>query len=258
MKYLKVDMGEIEGGLSHQIFNLFTLLKYCYINDYILIVPMLKLDGRHNNGKEIYSNLSEYIDYSSLKLVDSKANNFLKVCLNESEIEKEQIICLDNIKCENKILETNNLFAESKKVEGYFNFKYNKKIINYANSISEFLKEYTCVHVRRTDRLYNNEQLALDTSVDKVLQKIDKCECKNVYIMTDEKVEFFHKLKSNVYYNIHFYNDFEELRKIKIKDNYMLFCIENVIMNNAKKRVSTFKINNTFFNYYLSEQLGWL
>ena len=59
--------------------------------------------------------------------------------------------------------------------------------------------------------------------------------------------------------NISFYKDFDLLDSID--DNYFLYCIENVIMRNAKIRCSTFNVklqkpNNNYYNCYLTNYPG--
>ena len=58
--------------------------------------------------------------------------------------------------------------------------------------------------------------------------------------MTNEpNANFFRNLK--LHYHIFTLSDFKEFQKIKLKDNYLLFCIENEIMNNAKVKIKTFR-----------------
>jgi hypothetical protein len=53
MKYFSIDLSRINAGLSHQIANLTILIHYCYKHEYILILPLFKLYGFHNNGNDI-------------------------------------------------------------------------------------------------------------------------------------------------------------------------------------------------------------
>jgi hypothetical protein len=137
-------------------------------------------------------------------------------------------------------------------------FSYNENILIISKQISTLLGNYLCIHVRRTDRI-TTEQINKDTSPDNILEKIKKYDNKNVYIMTNEEISFFYKLKEQTDYNIfYFFTDFEILNKIKEEDNYLLFCIENEICNLADKRISTFKTPcvNKYIDY-LTETDGW-
>ena len=74
--------------------------------------------------------------------------------------------------------------------------------------------------------------------------------------MTDEiKENHFFKIKK--YYNVYLYDDFQILKNIKKIDNYKLFCIENIIMNDAYKKISTFKVKGKKYDTYLYEKSGW-
>jgi hypothetical protein len=111
-----------------------------------------------------------------------------------------------------------------------------------------------CIHVRRGDRV-STLQIDMDTRPDNILKKIEEQDIQNVYIMTN-KIDEVIEIKENKKYNILFCCDFEVLRSIK--DNYYLFCIENIIMKNAKIKCSTFKNENSnYYNCNLTDVIGW-
>ena len=84
------------------------------------------------------------------------------------------------------------------------------------------------------------------------MKKIEKYkDYDNIYIMTNENSSFFSKLKNKYNNKLYFYNNFDNLIKIKNEDNYYLFCIEKEIMNNAFIKISTFKNDN--YDNYLSK-----
>lgn len=62
-------------------------------------------------------------------------------------------------------------------------------------------------------------------------------------------------ISHNKDYTIYFFDDFEELKSIR--DNYYLFSIENVIMNLADIKCSTFNVPGTKYDCYLTNTAGW-
>ena len=252
MTYFKINLDNIKGaGITHQIQNLFTLIRYCYYQNYKLILPYFVLSGHHNNNKELLTNLTEYIDFDTLIINGKKYNIIIDQNIVNPE---EQIVEIKRINSKYGILNDYDLFKDLKWIN--ITYDYTVKILEIGNNISKLLDDYTFIHVRRTDKI-TNMKINIDTQPSNILTNIRKCQLKNVYIATDEKIDFFSSLKKDTEFNIKFNSDFEILSKIKEQDNYFLFCIENVIKRNAKKRVSTFKVLNKFYNYSLSEQNGW-
>jgi len=250
-KYFQIDLSEISAGLTHQIGNFMRILLYCNNYNYILIAPIFKLHGIHNNGKHILTNLSDYIDFKTI-IVNNKS---LEIVFSNENIKNEDIINVEAKTYISGLLVNDDMF---KNLECFsIKFSYNENILNISKEISKQLGDYLCIHVRRTDRM-TTEEINRDTSPDNILQKIKKYNNKTVYIMTDEKISFFDKLKEQKYYSIYFFSDFEILKKIKEQDNYMLFCIENEICNLANKRISTWKTTNVNkYIDYLSETFGY-
>jgi hypothetical protein len=255
-KYLYLENYNHKYGLSHQKGNYYTLIKYCYFNDYILLSPNFLLESRHNNNKLKITNFSEYFDIENVKVNSKK----LEIIGNYKKIE--------NILKRNKI---NVKIIAGKKLSMFFrnspifsNLKnvniemdYNKELVKIANNIIKKLGKYTCVHVRRGDRMGNNKYHNKATTSDNIISKLKEIKSvKNVYIMTDE-INKKHFLKISNHYKLYLYDDFKILKNIKKYDNYKLFCIENIIMNNANKKISTFKVRGKKYNNYLYEKSGW-
>lgn len=251
MKYFSIDLSTIKAGLSHQQANFSTIIKYCYKHNYILILPQFRLCGFHNNGKEILTNLSKYIDFKKI-LVNHKPFGFV---MDKDNIDNKEIMHIEAKNYKDGMLAEDDMFKHIECVP--INFSYTENILTISKEISNLLDNYLCIHVRRTDRV-TTEQINKDTSPDNILEKIKKYHNKNVYIMTNEKTSFFDILKDQSEYNIYFYTDFEILKKIKEDDNYTLFCIENEICNSADKQISTFKtpMVNKYIDY-LTESEGW-
>lgn len=251
MKYFSIDLLTINAGLSHQISNLSILIQYCCKHEYILILPYFNLSGFHNNGKGILTNLSNYIDFKTL-IVNNK---IFEVVMDRDNIDNKDIIHIEAKIYRFGLLKNDDMFKDLECVP--IKFSYNENILTISKQISKLLGNYLCIHVRRTDRI-TTEQINKDTSPNNILEKIKKYDNKNVYIMTNEEISFFDKLKEQTDYNIYFFTDFEILKKIKEEDNYILFCIENEICNLADKQISTFKTPfvDKYIDY-LTETNGW-
>ncbi len=222
----------------------------------ILIIPQFILHKKHNNGKEITNNLSKYIDYNNLLLNGKK----IRVIYEKEEItkiNKNDIMYYDLHKLQKEIKGDKGLIRYHKEFSLNDNIKFNipQKITDIAEKISKKLGIYTCVHIRRNDR--NNKKIDIYTKSDNIIKKLKEINSpKTIYIMTDEKnINIFKKISD--FYNVKYYFDFEELKNIKQQDNYYLFQIENEIMSNANKRISTFKTQNPYYHNYLVNKNGF-
>jgi len=251
-KYFSIDLTTISAGLTHHIFNLETIIKYCYFNNYKLLIPEFELAGSHNNGKLIKTNLNKYINFDTLKVENKLYKIYFEI---ENKEENNEIIFIDKKKYYGGLLANDPLFSELKYIP--IKFDYVDYILNISKNIINELKNYLCIHVRRGDRI-TNKQIDIDTSPNNIIKKIKKYDNKKIYIMTNENVDFFNELnKLYPEYNIYFYINFPILIKLKKTDNYLLFCIENEICKYAEKKISTFKTPNHEYIDYLSEQPGW-
>ena len=67
-KYLKIEGLTASAGLGHQQMNLKSILAYAYDRGLIPIIPEFHLAGMHNAGKAVFSDLSDYYDYSRLTI----------------------------------------------------------------------------------------------------------------------------------------------------------------------------------------------
>jgi hypothetical protein len=241
--YFSIDLNTISAGLIHQQLNLVTLIKYCYKNNYKLIRPTFILTGIHNNNKEIRCDLSNYYDLDNIFV------NNVKYHLYKNQ---EKIDCFINKKeYKNGLLCNDNMFIDSPQIN--VTIKFLDKITQLASKIAKLLDTYLCIHVRRGDRVIN-DQIDLDTQPENIINIIKKCNIKNVYIMTND-IDSLRSLKENKDYNIFFYTDFDYLNQMK--DNYYLFSVENEIMRFANKRCSTFNtIKLNYYHYHLTDTIG--
>lgn len=255
-KYLYVKNYDKKYGLSHQKSNFNVLLKYSYLNDFILLSPNFLLDSIHNNNKLKITNFSEYFNLDDVKINNKK----LEIISNYKKIENILKKDKDNVEIINgknlpMLFKNNSRFKNLKNVN--IKMDYNKNLFDIANFIIKKLGKYTCVHVRRGDRMGNDKYHNKATSSDNIILKLKEIKSpKNVYIMTDEKKDN-HFFKINYYYNLYLHSDFQILKNIKKKDNYKLFCIENIIMNKASIKISTFKVKSKKYDSYLYEKSGW-
>tara|TARA_B110001469_G_C9644191_1_gene324914 strand:- start:2364 stop:3194 length:831 start_codon:yes stop_codon:yes gene_type:complete len=237
------DLGKF--GLSHHKSNLkYLILKSKQLNK-ILIMPKFVLTKKHNNNNEITCNLSKYFDIKNIKLNGEKIEIVYENELNEENIYEYKL----PISSKYRTIHNNKEF----KLNGNLEINYSREIIYLGKKISKDLGNYCCVHVRRTDR--NNSKIDKFTRPENILKKLKYVNSpKNVYIMTDEKEEgFFDEIKN--YYNLKLCRNIKELKNIK--DNYYIFCIEKIIMNNASKKISNFKTKGETYDTYLINKNGW-
>jgi hypothetical protein len=243
--FFSIDLSCINAGLTHQSANLLHIINYCYINNLKLIKPIFRLTGVHNNNQELYTDLSEYLDLNNILVNNKPYILYDKEHFNGFTIIKKKYEC--------GLLDTDELFKNMKNCNIEIPYKYD--IIETAKLVTSLIgNDFMCIHVRRGDRV-STLQIDMDTRPDNILKKIEEQDIQNVYIMTN-KIDEVIEIKENKKYNILFCCDFEVLRSIK--DNYYLFCIENIIMKNAKIKCSTFKNENSnYYNCNLTDVIGW-
>ena len=245
MVYFKIDLSTIVAGSTHQTVNLILLIRYCFANNLKLIKPIFRLCGSHNNNNEMITDLSGYYDLDAITV---DGNSFRIYDDNNYTYTIERKTYVDHL------LSNDPIFKNVKRANVVIPYK--QDIIDRAEKVLHELGEYMCIHVRRGDRITNN-QIDIDTQPDNIIKVINHHNPKNVYIMTNKLNEL--KSLSNIE-NIFFYTDFEFLNIIN--DNYYLFCIENIIMKFANIRCSTFNVklenkNDSYYHCYLSNNPGW-
>jgi hypothetical protein len=172
--------------------------------------------------------------------------------------------------------------SENKTIKIFIPF--NKNIISLYNKLELNLKDYTCVHIRSGDFLTTDKKFGgkhdyiSKISALNIKNKIESITTnKNVYIMTNivydvkkkngirfndniEKIynDFNYnqeliKLKDE--FNCKLYNDYPFLYELSIKNNYLLYFVEILIMYNAKKRISMFNSENDYYDTYIIDKL---
>ena len=152
--YFKINLLNISAGLQHQLHNFRIIIKYCYKNNLKLIKPIFKLHGKHNNNKIIISDLSKYFNLNKITINGEKFKLY-------NDIKNMKYTIDDKYKNEDILLDT--YYPMFSNLSGSVKLSYNKEISNIASKISSFFKnDYMCIHVRRGDRIIN-EQMNNDT-----------------------------------------------------------------------------------------------
>jgi hypothetical protein len=268
MKYLtfKLPPARSGAGIGHHLGNLYLFLNFAYRNNSHLISPIFLLHGKHNSSKFLRTDLSRYFQFDSV-IVDGK--NFPIIpYVNSIDPGNIEIVNIDQKTYDScgGCLSKSDLFSCIPNHPMYI--PTNSTLIGIAKNVSEIVSgKYTCIHVRRGDRVFNlktndvrDEELDYATSPKNILKFAKLCGNKKVYIMTDESPDFFSSLLDSEF-DFFFYKDFDILN---IKDNFLLYQIENEIMRFADKKVSTFSVDYSvfhethkdFYDFYLLNRKG--
>lgn len=207
-------------GIGHTCYDLIDLIRYIYKNKLKLIIPTFQLEKEHNNSKQIETNLTDYYDLSNITI----NNKHFKLYPNNNYNKILQLVSTTTL------VRENNWFVDLPLYEVMI--PYNNIVYEYCNLISPIIgTDYMCIHVRRGDKITEPKRDELTKPLN-ISNIINTYQCKKIYIMTN-KVDELKELKQ-IHDNIYFYNDFPELIKIQEKDNYLLYCIEQIIFFNAK------------------------
>jgi hypothetical protein len=244
MEYFKVELIHLPRGLLHCKDNYESLIRYSYYNNLNLIKPLFKLHGKHNNNKFIICDLSKYFDLDNITVNDEK---FLLYNDNDNidyNIKfKKGVNTCGYFPCDKRFSNLKNINV---------NIPYSKNIISIGENVCKYLGyNYTCLHVRRGDKV-QNKTINNATKKENIEKVLNKYSTNIIYIMTNRVNELL-ELKKNDLYKIYFNIDFEELKNIESDDNYYLFCIEKIIMDNATIKISTFKVPGNYYNTSLTK-----
>jgi hypothetical protein len=268
MKYLTFNLPPVRSGagLGHHLGNLYAFLNFAYHNDSHLVAPIFLLHGKHNSSKFLRSDLSKYFQFDSV-VVGGK--NF-PIIPHANSLDPENI---KTIEVDQKTYDScggalpiSDFFSSLPDCSRFIPTNNSSKEVakNVARMISD---KYTCIHVRRGDKVFDlktgevrDGELHHATSPENILRFAKLCGNKKVYIMTDESPSFFSSLLDSEF-DFFFYKDFDILN---IKDNFLLYQIENEIMRLADKKVSTFSVgysvfyeaHKDFYDFYLLNRKG--
>ena len=142
-------------------------------------------------------------------------------------------------------------------------FPYSKRVegLHKEFAAAAGMPPYSCVLVRRGERLPLYSGLDALTRGDHIRRVLGRSADapRFVYIITDEqdravfdlpsrpRLAFWHRAfwrqgfwRKDPFHFV-FADDYEFLRRLKAEDNYLLFCVQLLIMEHAAYRVSTFK-----------------
>ena len=255
-KYLKVAGQLSAAGLNHQTSNLQALLAYAYDRQLVPVMPEFPLTGMHNQGRALRSNLARYYDYDKLHI---KGKPF-PVLLDDRQLAAADIEVIQ-IPDGWGLLR---LLLPPTEVKSAIDLPYSPEVAGHHKEFARAAAwpDYACVHIRRTDYLHKVaelDQLTRGEHLYEVLARTANCP-ELVYIMTDEldrEVFTYQPPPRGRQFQFRFYDDYELLRQLKAEDNYLLFCVENMLMRAARHRVSTFKTPLPLYHDYLCERAGW-
>ena len=245
-------------GLLHLRKNLFALLMEAKYLNRIAIIPSLHLNGKHNSGLSVRTTWDKFIildNFQSfnpfIRLSDFGDIDYNNSCIIDENIKSELLLNESNPILVRKHTQYPNYY---KLLDNFINYNWDSVLTNLIQSTDEItqhakiaiskMKYYHCIHVRRGDKLMMKNAPGLDKKTHPdylkrfLLNIISNGE--TVYIMSDEKQpNYFDSLRKS--FNIYSFLDFPEFVSIEKTNNYLLFSIENEIMNNAITKIRTFK-----------------
>lgn len=245
--YVKFVNFQKNAGLWHHTLNVLVILKYAYHNNKIPIIPMFEFGESEGMGSEriFDTNLSQYYDYTKLKIDGKPYEVILDDKFNNENVE---VIDLSKSDGENVKFGYGGWFPAIKELQVDKNIDVELPVQDYliqdSLKVIDDLGKYVCVHVRRGDHLSQIKSMDKSTQSENILKILDELidDSYNVYIMTNEEdLTLFNKITQQ--YNTYFWTDFDVLKEWYNKDNYLLFCIELLIMKSANKKISSIERN---------------
>ena len=271
-RYLRIDY-KSEAGLDHQVSNLEARCKMARFLGAALVPSPVFFWGRQG-GKHYQTRLDEFIDMSALMCCGEPLpvvmqpppeipSRSLEVRM-ETPLEsiesaaQERTLLILQIKgpVRGGLLRLLPAFQEAAERSerrytgpgnGTFCYPIAPEPARIAGAVAEQIgRPYACVHVRRGDRMSDPGAKLLAehrtyTSLDEIQKAIDFVGCPNVYIMSDEKPEYFAPLRGSEP-RVFLHTDFPELQALadrKVHGGYMLYLVERDLMRRADRRVVT-------------------
>jgi len=248
------------------------VILYGFLLNMTPIIPYVVLNGKHQiHKKNKISNLSEYYDYSKLKIGGNKFN----VVTNMSKIDKRRVLNLN-------YFQGHNALGFDHKIQGIYRknqrgiiddfhkldffLPFNKSVISDAQKIISkyFSNSYTSIQIRRGDKLMSpRNQIRYDlskdrydkmTRVDNIKKILRKKNLKgDVFVMSDmtEDDNAYSEYKKKCEeFNFIFANEVPELNQIKQLDNYLLWVMERVIARSkiCKQQITMDIIKDDFID----------
>ena len=282
-KYFTVQV-DAKPGINHLREALELLVRESISLNRTPLVFTPHFDSCHNFDIEVNATWDKYIDLSNLQINNmSLGTNISIQAVMEKDIaglddlstlwiERDHILTdkdneeFDLIVRHNRTgLEIDCVHNGIRGIPKYsVRFMPSNRVLDAYNQVSDKIKNYCAIHVRRGDMLgmidlYPN--LDQDTQPDKIYATISQVIPKGskIYILTNERDKaYFNPLKN--YYEVFQYFDFPELKGLlecEQPDNFLLFEIEKLIFENAKTKIYTFTHPLGGTRISLSKDLGW-
>ena len=282
-RYLRVDYAW-RSGLNHQVSNLEARCQLARFLGAALVPSPVLLQSRQASQALHETCLDEFIDLSALMCCGEPQpvvmqpprdipSRSLEVT-DETPLEEiesaaqERALLILRLKepVPNRLLRRLPAFQEATERNkrhctgpgtGTFCYPIAPEPARIAGAVAERIgRPYTCVHVRRRDRLTSPDLVLVPehrtyTSLDEIQKAIDFAGCPNVYIMSDEDPEYFAPLRGREP-RVSLHTDFPELQALidpKVHGGHMLYPVERDLMRRADRRVVTRPQPHLAFEY---------
>ena len=261
-------------GLQDRFGVIKKIILYGYLLNMTPVIPSVVLNGKHQiHKKNKISNLSEYYDYSRLKINGNKFN----VVTDIGEIDETRVLNINYFNGHTVLGFDHTIQGSSRKTQRgildefpklNFFLPFNKSVIyNSEKIISKYFSgSYSSLHIRRGDKLnvagdeHRNhlskvmyDEMTRVENVKKTLRK--KSITGDVFVMTDmtdaDEALSDYRNKSDEF-NFIFTNDITELKNIKINDNYLLWVTERQVARSGlcNNRITMDHIKDEYTNRY--------
>lgn len=265
--FLRVVPSEAPAGLTHHTANLQAALRLARAMGRVLILPRWHLDGLHNHGRGIMSDLSMYYNLSVLKPWAQMTNEVLPAVRNVQELSLAFIV--RQMPIYQRYQATSKLYPWSRSWPPLLKDHHSAPLIRLASDILANItsrSDLVAVHIRRGDKLSITAAATTPQSVhDAVLRAatISGVILRHVWLATNDEDPLYLDalLSPDLWKSSRFkafsMRSFKSLSMLSLDDNFAAFCVERVIIAKARVRVSTFKVDSAFYTTSLSNISGW-
>lgn len=248
-------------GLSHNLANLYALFVEASFLGRVPVVPTnVRLNGKHNDGREVLAPWSTYLDLDSLRaqaafISDDELGAMAIASRREVDeshrpqdlrAEGAQLIVRKHTRFPN-YYKLPALLQEGPALQRKLESSVlpNQRIVGIADAVRAQLQApYAALHVRRGDKLTWKQYPGLDKAT-RPRAIIRRCARwmkpgSTIYLMSDEwQPDFFAPLARA--FTLRTYRDFPTLTALRASDNYMLYEVERWVFRHASIRIGTFK-----------------
>jgi hypothetical protein len=261
-------------GLFHQQANLKTYVAYTRFHGFgALIAPVFCLDRRHNRGREVIGNMSDYFDLGRLHawghhvplLPDDSACDQVTTVAAFLDRDEER-------SCGGRAYKNRRLGLSRDQVgESKVYIPFSDAARSVSRRVSSELSPFVFIHARRGDKLHETANCTSAESILEVLRRLrdepgphkeTMRTAHNVYIAHNERdyEQVWAALLTEDMrreWNVVFFSEVEELRKAA-DDNFMLYAIEQDLKTHAAIRISTFTTTRSHYHASLCSLPGYL